>query len=150
MVRDPNRQASHIVTDIAQEWVTRSGRLPRSIRISSTFYNESVIALVDIINQYSDRWSDLDLNIPDYSYELFHATDNHAPILKSIRFHCQDDLDFITSYLEFQLTCPQLERASLLTYQWIESVSNGTILHISLYNLCLSSTLLLFCAILPD
>ena len=160
MVRDPNRQASHIVTDIAQEWVTRSGRLPLSIHISSTFYNESVIALVDIINQYSDRWSDLDLNIPDYSYELFHATDNHAPILKSIRFHCHDDLDFITtSYLEFQLTCPQLERASLLDFpmdrvsiQW-DNLTHLTLQSMSIFDsfiILRNTPRLVFCEVSSD
>ena len=141
VVRDQNRYEPHIVTGIAQEWLARSGRLPLSIRISSTFYNKSVSTLIDIINQYSNRWfdlhlnlphhryklfhatdihnrwSDLDLDIPDRYYQLLHATDNHAPILKSIRFHCVFNMNNIeTSNFNLQLTCPRLERADLLDF----------------------------------
>jgi len=136
-----------MATSVAQEWLARSGRLPFSIRILSTSYNNAVSALADIVNQYSTRWSNLDLYMPEYYYQYFHATDNHAPILKSIRFHCSDD----AINLIFQpLTCPRLERASLSLFQWKEPISNGTILHTSLYIPCLSSTLFLFCARLLD
>ena len=97
-----------IVTGVAQEWLSRSGQLPLSIRIYSNLHEqEAFSALADIINQYSARWSDLFLYIPDSYYQHFHATDNHAPILKSIRFNC-------STYVEmskFRLTCPRLERA---------------------------------------
>ena len=108
VVRVPSRD-SHIVTGIAQEWLARSGQLPLSICISSIFYNNTVSALANIINQYSTRWYNLDLRIPNRYYQCFHATDNHAPILKSIQFHCLNNaID-----LNFQLTCPRLERANL-------------------------------------
>ena len=101
---------SHIITGIAQEWLARSGQLPLSIRISSsTLYNNTFSALADIINQYSTRWSELDLYIPGCCYQHFHATHNHAPILKSIRFHTVDN----ATDLNLQLTCPRLERANL-------------------------------------
>jgi hypothetical protein len=96
-----------IATDIAQAWLARSGQLPLSIRILSGFYNTAIPALADIINQYSTRWSDLDLFIPDCYYQHFHATDMHAPILKSIRFNCSIRAEIVN----FQLTCPRLERA---------------------------------------
>lgn len=35
------------------------------------------------VNQYSAHLSNLDLYIPDYYYQCFHATNNHTPILKS-------------------------------------------------------------------
>ena len=110
VVRVPSRHDSHMATGIAQEWLDRSGHLPLSIRIISPSYNNAVSALADIVNQYSTRWSDLDLYIPDYYYQHFRAIDNHAPILKSIRFHRSDD----AMNLFFQpLTCPRLERANL-------------------------------------
>ena len=65
VVRVPKKHDSHIVTGITQEWLARSGQLPLSIRILSTFYNKTVFALADIVNQYSTRWSELDLYIPD-------------------------------------------------------------------------------------
>ena len=100
---------SHMGTSIAREWLARSGQLPLSIRIySKPRSKKAVSALADIINQYSARWYDLDLCIPDHCYQHFHATGNHAPILKFIRFSCIDYMDF-----KFQLTCPRLERACL-------------------------------------
>jgi hypothetical protein len=110
----------HVATDIVQEWLARSGQLPLSIRIySDSGLRKAVSALANIINQYSARWSDLDLHIPQNYYQLFHATDNHAPILKSIRFHCYPNAN--TMSLNFHLTCPRLERASLSNFP-----TNGT------------------------
>ena len=116
VVRVTSEHDTDIVTGIAQEWLARSGHLPLSIRIlseSTSNYNE-VSALADIINQYSTRWSELDLYLPDISFQHFHATDNHAPILKSTRFHCS--YRFTSMHLNFQLTCPRLERATLSSF----------------------------------
>ena len=144
VVRDPSRHEPHIVTGIAQEWLARSGRLPLSIRILSTFYNKSVSALVDIINQYSNRWSDLDLYIPDGYYQRFHASDNHAvihaPILKSIRFHRQTHAS--ARNLNFQLvTCPRLERASLSHFPMDGSnIQWDNLIHLTLHSMSLIDT----------
>ena len=126
------RYDSHMATDLAQEWLDRSGHLPLSIHIISLSYTgDAVLALADIVNQYSARWSELDISLPDYSFNRFHAIDNHAPILKFIRFHCQED----SIPLDFQpLTCPRLEKAVLsffprgieldnLTHLTLESMS---------------------------
>ena len=110
VIRVPSKHKSHITTGIAQEWLARSGQLPLSIRIYSKSYKKPVAALANIINQYSTRWSDLDLYIPDSYYQCFRATDTHAPILKSIQFHCSVN---VKMSLNFQLFCPRLERASL-------------------------------------
>jgi hypothetical protein len=69
-VRVSGKLDSHMATTIAQEWLARSGQLPLSIRIfSNPYYSKTVMsALADIINQYSNRWYDLDLFVPDYSY----------------------------------------------------------------------------------
>ena len=63
------------------------------------------------INQYSTRWSDLELYMPQEYYQYFHATDNHAPILKFIRLHCPV-YTMSWNLHSFQLTCPRLERAN--------------------------------------
>ena len=108
VVRTSSKHDSHIATGIAREWLARSGQLPLSIHILTIFYDKAaVLALIDVINQYSTRWSDLDLFMPSHFYEHFHATDNYAPILKSIRFRSSK-----ARRLNFQLTCPHLERAS--------------------------------------
>ena len=128
VVRFPSKlkHESYTAIGIAQEWLARSGQLPLSIRIYATpFYRQIVPALrqlvsplADIINSYSSRWSELDLYMPQRCYKYFHAT---APILKSIRFHCSDD---DATNLNFQLTCPRLERANLWSFP-----VNGTNIH---------------------
>jgi hypothetical protein len=126
-----------MATGIAQGWLARSGQLPLFIRILSTvYYNRSLSALADIVNQYSTRWSNLDLYIPDHYYQHFHATDNHAPILKSIRFNCS----VRAMIVNFQLTCPRLERASLsflpmdgINIQW-DNLTHLTLHSISIFD----------------
>jgi hypothetical protein len=132
-----------IATDIAQEWLARSGQLSLSICILSASYNKAIPALADIINQYSTRWSDLDLYIPDCYYECFHATDNHAPILKSIRFNCS----VRATFLNFQLTCPRLERASL-TYLPMDGINHiqcqwDNLTHLTLHSISILDSLLI-------
>ena len=108
-----DKYISHVAAGIAQEWLVRSGQLPLSIRIYSEHLEHEVVsALADIVNQYSNRWSNLDLHIPDFCYRYFHGTDNHAPNLKVIRFYSSKN----TKGLNFQLTCPRLERASLTCF----------------------------------
>ena len=110
VIRVPIHTKSQTISGIAQEWLARSGQLPLSIRIYSDSYQKPVSALANIINQYSPRWSNLDFYIPDSYYRHFRATDNHAPILKSIRFY---SINYATKCLNFKLTCPRLERATL-------------------------------------
>ena len=114
VVRVTSKHDSHTATGIAREWLARSGQLPLSIRVLSFYnnYNKAVSALADIINQYSTRWSDLELCMPPHCYQHFHAIDNHAPKLKSIRFHCSAH----AMNLNFQLNCPRLEKASLSNF----------------------------------
>ena len=110
VVRVTNKHDPHITAGVAQEWLARSGQLPLSIRILAYNNNlETVSALANILNRYSTRWSYLDLRIPPGCYRSFHAIDNHAPTLKSIQFSSFDD----ATSLNFQLTCPRLERARI-------------------------------------
>ena len=102
---------SRMAIGLAQEWLSRSGQLPLTIRIISLSESgDAILPLANIVNQYSARWSKLDLSISDYSFHHFHPIDNHAPMLKSIRFSCPGD----AMTLDFQpLTCPRLEKATL-------------------------------------
>jgi hypothetical protein len=142
-IHDPDKYNSHIVT-IAQEWLTRSGQLPLSIFILSTFYNKTVLALIDIINQYSTRWSSLDLCIHDIYYQHFHAYDNHAvihaPILKSIRLHRAANRSATT--LNFQLaSCPRLERASLSQFPInVSNIQWDNLTHLTLNSMSIINT----------
>ena len=145
VVLNPSEYNSHRFTGIAQDWLARSGQLPLSIRILSTFYNRTVLALVDIINQYSIRWSDLDLYIPDHYYQHFRATDNHAPLLKSIRFYCTANANAATARkLKFQLKCPRLERATLSYCQMGEiNIQWDNLTHLTLYAMSIIDSFLI-------
>ena len=141
VVRVTRKHDPHIVTSIAHEWLSRSGQLPLSIRICSKFnVHETITPLADIINQYSTRWSDLDLYIPESYYQHFRATDNHAPILKSIRFNCSS----YAAMRNFQLTCPRLERANLshvymdgINIQW------DNLTHLTLHSMLIEDSFLI-------
>ena len=153
VVRVPSQRDSHIVTGIAREWLARSGQLPLSIRISSRSYNKTVSALANIVNRYSTRWSDLDLYIPDHYFQRFHAPDNYAPILKSIRFCCSFRAKM---KLNFHLTCPRLERANLMCFPMDGSnIQWDNLTHLTLHSTSIndsflilrSTTRLVFCEV---
>ena len=125
---------SRMPTGIVQEWLGRSGQLPLSIRIIAY---PAVSALADIINQYSSRWSDLDLYIPQHNYQYFHAT---APMLKSIRIYCLYDV----TNLDFRLTCPRLERANLSSFPVNEShIQWDNLTHLTLNTTSFTDSLLI-------
>ena len=139
--RDTGEFDSRIVTSLVQEWLARSGGLPLSIRISATFCNRAVLALVDIIKQYSTRWSDLVLDIPGRCHEGFHATENHAPILKSIRFHYTSTA--ITRKVNFNLTCPRLEKATLSYFPVKNNIPWDNLSHLTLYSMSIIDSFLI-------
>jgi hypothetical protein len=115
VVRVPSKQDSHMATSIvAKEWLDRSGQLPLSICI---FSKSTISVLADIINQYSTRWSELHLCIPDSFYQCFYAIDNHAPILKTIQFQISSNELISVRKLNFHVTCPRLEKAYLSCVQ---------------------------------
>ena len=144
VVRVKRKHDPHIVSCIAQEWLARSGQLPLSIRVLSESHgHKTVSALAHIINQYSNRWSDLDLYIPDYSYRRFHATDNHAPILKSIQLHCSAH-SILKMKKSFQLTCPRLERASFSSFPMEgTNIQWDNLAHLTLYSTSIIDSLLI-------
>jgi hypothetical protein len=111
---DPSKPDSHI--SLVQEWLAHSGELPLSIHIYSNLdepspenWHRAVFALADVINQCSNRWSNLDLCVPLWFYQRFHGT---TSILQSIGI-CSLNL---YNVLNFQLTCPCLERAHLSSF----------------------------------
>ena len=133
----------HIIAGVAQEWLARSGQLPLTIRVLALGFDLKVMkttsALADIINRYSTRWSYLDLRIPSGYFQHFHAIDNHAPILKSIRFHSWD-----ATNLNFQLTCPRLERATLETFSMNGSdIQWDNLTHLNLHSMSTIDTFLI-------
>ena len=138
---------------IVQEWLARSGQLPLSIRIRAFSHTvkackPAVAALADSLNQYSARWSDFGLHIPQSLYRCFHAT--YAPILKSIRFYPREDrynprTDF------FRINCPRLQRVwlsrcspSLVNIQW------DNLTHLYLDRMRLRNCLLILRKTLPQ
>jgi hypothetical protein len=138
VVRVSSKHDSHIVTGIAQEWLARSGQLPLSICILAKPAYNQFSALADIINQYSSRWSNLDLYMPQRYYQCLHAS---APILKSIRFHCSG---FDGRTLDFPLTCPRLERAHLSSFQVdVTNIQWDNLTHLTLLSMSIINTFLI-------
>jgi len=141
VVRVARKHDPHIVTSIAHEWLSRSGQLPLFIRIYSGAGGHKVVpALADIINQYSTRWSDLDLYMPKAFYQHFRATDNHAPILKSIRFNCS----LPAMMTNFRLTCPRLERAILSNFFFVgTNIQWDNLTHLTLHSMLINDSFLI-------
>ena len=141
VVRVTRKHNPHIVASIAHEWLSRSGQLPLSIRICSELHNHGVVpALADIINRYSTRWSDLDLYTPESYYQHFRASDNHAPILKSIRFNCSAYA--VTK--NFRLTCPRLERA-VFSHIYLNGINIqwDNLTHLTLHSMLIEDSFLI-------
>ena len=144
----PNRCDSQ--TDIVQEWLARSGHLPLSIRIFTTVSTPqiglAVLALADIINQYSARWFHLDLSVPQNLCQYFHAIDNHAPVLKSIRlnWHSFEEYNHSNNTERFRLTCPRLQQAFFSLYRLHDiDIRLDNLTHLYLENLCFSDYLVI-------
>ena len=136
----PSKHDLHITTGMAEEWLARSGQLPLSIRIIvSGSYKKTISALANIINQYSTRWSHLDLEMPLHCYQHFHATDNHAPILKSIQFHGLNR----AMGLNFELTCPRLERAILSFPMGGINIQCDNLTHLTIHSMPIIDSLLI-------
>ena len=143
VIRVKIRHDPRIIADLAQEWLARSGQLPLSIRIFALNNNNDkrVSALAVIINQYSTRWFDLDFCIPSDCYQHFHGIDNHAPTLKSIRF---DSIDGGAMSLNFQLTCPRLERATFERFPMNGSnIQWDNLTHLTLHSMSTIDSLLI-------
>ena len=112
VVRVSSKHDSHVINSITQEWLARSGELPLSIYIftKSSRDDDQIPALINIINQYSSRWSSLDLFIPRHHYTCFDGT---APVLNSVRF---TPLFSGGMLLNFPLICPRLKRVDILNF----------------------------------
>ena len=137
---------------IVQEWLARSGQLPLSIRIrvypdTAEACEPAVAVLADSLNQYSTRWSDFGILMPQILYRYFHAT--YAPNLKSIRLYSRDDRN--DSRTDFHINCPHLQRAwlsfcspSIINIQW------DNLTHLYLESMRLHDCLLILRKTLPQ
>ena len=134
---------SRMAVGLAQEWLERSGQLPLTIRIiSMSEGGGAILAVADIVNQYSARWFKLDLSISDYSFHHFQPIDNHAPMLKSIRFYCAGDEMTFNFQQEFQpLTCPCLEKATLSFFP--RGIEFDNLTHLTIVSMSIFDSLLI-------
>ena len=129
-------------TTIVKQWLARSGQLPLSISIYSVSNWRQVLAVANIINQYSSRWFELDLVLPLSFYQYFHATDNHAPILKFLRFHGADQ--YRSREGVFHLSCPRLEKADFTSFQMNGMyIQCDNVTHLDLYDMSTIDSLLI-------
>jgi len=83
------------LTDLAEQWLLRSGELPLSIRVSCepksssktalfVAAKEQLIALIKVFNLYSVRWINLDIRIPTSFFEYFALGGLHTSSLESL------------------------------------------------------------------
>ncbi|PPQ81576.1 hypothetical protein CVT25_013419 [Psilocybe cyanescens] len=87
LTRNPRR------LELAQDWLSRAGQLPLSLRIVVTIDStprhsaselQSFKPFVSLINRYSARWKDLDIACPDW-FLMFLAMETHgSPILQRL------------------------------------------------------------------
>ena len=78
-------------TSLAREWLSRSGRLPLSIRIVWAKYNPSFspvfASLAALVNNESSRWHTFHLSATPKIYDIFGGPNFSAPILESLHVH---------------------------------------------------------------
>ncbi|KAF8181830.1 hypothetical protein BJ912DRAFT_906679, partial [Pholiota molesta] len=91
----PHNRATQM--SLIQEWLSRAGQLPLSIRLinNSFLHNDSTFLhsddihqmrlIIDLVNQYSPRWRNLIIHLPTYVFPWFATVGNHAPILEYLK-----------------------------------------------------------------
>ncbi|KAF9479376.1 hypothetical protein BDN70DRAFT_878859 [Pholiota conissans] len=84
----PDRHA--IQRTLAEEWLGRAGQLPLSIRLVADLHHRGtdiqlLQPLVGLINQYSPRWWNLDLDTPACIFPWFRPVGNRAPMLECLK-----------------------------------------------------------------
>ena len=84
------------------------------------------------------------LNISDCYFQCFHATNNHAPILKFIRFQRSTTLKKVN----LRLTCPRLEKATLSYFPFDGTniqLEWDNLTHLALYSMSIIDFFLILC-----
>ena len=78
-------------TSLAREWLSRSGRLPLSIRIVWKQYDLTLrpvfLKFLTVANEKSSRWHTLHLSVSPEIYSTFGGSKFKTPILESLHFH---------------------------------------------------------------
>ncbi|KAF8971474.1 hypothetical protein BDZ97DRAFT_1723931 [Flammula alnicola] len=77
---------------LMDEWLSRSGDLPLSIRL---FSEEEIHwaahttpgTAIEVINKYAPRWRDLDLRLPTSCYKYLPSSEEHLPLLVSLNLN---------------------------------------------------------------
>ncbi|KAF9481691.1 hypothetical protein BDN70DRAFT_854645 [Pholiota conissans] len=85
---------THIHTQIVllDEWLSRSGDLPLSIRLFSEEEIHWASATtpgtaIEVIKKYASRWRGLDLRLPTSCYKYLPSSDEHLPMLQSLNLN---------------------------------------------------------------
>ncbi|KAF8959976.1 hypothetical protein BDZ97DRAFT_1367799 [Flammula alnicola] len=84
-----------VQTLLTKEWLSRSGKLPLSIRLLDDLPSRNndifqIRPLIAVINQYSPRWRHLHLDLPICLFPFFRPLGDQAPILEYMRIEGQD------------------------------------------------------------
>ncbi|KAF8202976.1 hypothetical protein BJ912DRAFT_896263 [Pholiota molesta] len=87
-----NTSNIHTQIMLLDEWLSRSGDLPLSIRLFSEeeiHWASSTTpgTAIEVIKKYSSRWRDLDLRLPTSCYKYLPSSDEHLPLLHSLNLN---------------------------------------------------------------
>ncbi|KAF9528692.1 hypothetical protein CPB83DRAFT_854119 [Crepidotus variabilis] len=101
---------------LLREWLARSGHLPLSIWLSSSedvpWAVTNAEGILKAINDYSNRWQNVDIRLPSACYRYLPPPEEHLPILQSITLRPPGGQGDRTHRVNIFNT-PQLTRLSL-------------------------------------
>lgn len=88
--------------EIAQDWLDRAGpALPLSVVVSWPFHDEANLrrwdtddALIALVNRYSNRWVDVEIQGPSWAVALLSGNFDGAPNLSSLTIYPRHGQDF--------------------------------------------------------
>ena len=116
-------------TSLAREWLSRSGRLPLSIRIVWKQYDPTLrpafLNFLAVANEKSSRWHTLHISVSPEIYSTFGGSKLKTPILESLHFH--SDVFKPNGKTSFLLRhCPRLReiRVTNVPVLWIKVPRN--------------------------
>jgi hypothetical protein len=74
----------------SNEWLLRSMGQPLAIFVTwdgQPIFESACTAMISIMARYSHQWQEIELQLPDFCYDVLECVHNHLPILLFISIH---------------------------------------------------------------